>query len=225
MTRSHGIDRTASFRARAPGGDAQPMGCVVLLMLCLITTALGGCKSDARDGAGANSGSRNDRPARLRVPQHTGARAGHIPAHVAFVEIDGKRHAMGAQSRTFTLGQGQRSVVLHYERCLHAPSPLAGRAGASRDLELLRAEVTFAVEPGAAYVVGCTPGGAGPAPVNLHWVDRKMPDGSWQRVAESAGAAAGQDGAPRVEIRDATSLDRSELDQPPPQIDPEKIKP
>lgn len=139
--------------------------------------------------------------ATLRVPAHPGARAGHVPAHVSDVRIDGERFRLDGAGRTFDLSPGPHEVTVGYERCQHGPSPLVS-PGMPQTINVLAGRVQFTAEPGAEYVLGCTLSGVGSGGSIAHWVDLKLPGGGRRRVAGGAGGL-GPD-FPQSLLNDAT---------------------
>jgi hypothetical protein len=143
--------------------------------------ALAGCAQ--RGAAPADDRLTSPPPVKLIVPQHTGARAGNEPIHVAYVTIDGRRYDL-KRTTTLDLPAGKHDVTAGYERCFHAPTQLVA-PGANRAVEGVVGRVTFDAEPGETYVLGCTAGGGGAMIGNAHWVERKLADGKRVRVADS----------------------------------------
>jgi hypothetical protein len=153
------------------------------MILLVVSVALCGCSKRAStpdDGQAAIAVKR----ASLVVPQHTGARAGNEPVHVAFVDIDGQRYDLKRGDRTIDVLPGRHEVTASYERCFHAPTQLV-RPGQNRAFDAVAGWVAFDAEPGARYVLGCTAGGGGAMIANAHWIDQQLPGGKRLRVADT----------------------------------------
>jgi hypothetical protein len=153
---------------------------VIVSVAAVASLSLAGC---ARRAAEADGQAPVPEMARLVVPQHTGARAGNEPVHVDFVEVDGVRHDLTHGDHPIQLPPGRHEVAVAYERCFHAPTQLVAPGG-SRAVPTVAGRIVFEAEPGGRYVLGCTAGGGGAMITNAHWVERQLPGGKRQRVAD-----------------------------------------
>lgn len=124
--------------------------------------------------------------ATLFIPQHTHARVGVVLAHVAGVEIDGRRLRIRGD-RALPVDAGPHEITIYYEPCHHGLLP-SGKP--RRSIATLRPTLRFDARPGGSYVLGCNPGGGmGLIPPNAHWIDEKLPDGTRRRIVDTIGGA------------------------------------